>query len=164
VPCGGTSGGDHKCAAVTKPRFESIGHGALRGTVAAMAMTGMRALTIDLGVVEEPPPKAILRQRAKGLLRLAPRKHRRAAIELAHWSYGAGGGAAFAMLPDVVRQRPWSGPAYGLATWVAFEALIAPALGLSQAKELRLSERAAFAVDHLLYGLVLSEFRRQPRD
>jgi hypothetical protein len=44
--------------------------------------------------------------------------------------------------------------------WLGFELGIAPLLGLSQAKRLRLAERGALAADHLLYGLVLSERRR----
>lgn len=146
------------------PASERIAHAALRGAVAAMAMTGMRVLTTELGLVGEPPPQAILRQRARGLLRLVPRQRRRAAIELAHWGYGAGGGAAFAALPQVVRSRRWAGPLYGLVVWVSFEAALAPLLGLSQAKEPRPLERAGLAADHLLYGLVLSEFRQRPRE
>jgi hypothetical protein len=53
---------------------------------------------------------------------------------------------------------------YGLAVWLGFEMGIAPALGLSQAKRVRLVDRLALAADHLLYGLVLSEGRRRPRD
>jgi len=141
----------------------AIGRGAIRGAIAAMAMTGMRALTVSLGMVEETPPRAILRQRSMGLYRWVPRKRRRAATELFHWSYGAGGGAAFAALPEEVRQRPWAGPIYGLAVWLGFELCLAPALGLTQAKKPRRVERLAFALDHLLYGFVLSETRRGPR-
>jgi hypothetical protein len=129
-----------------------------------MAMTGMRAFTVDLGIVEETPPEAILKKRARGLIRRVPRDHRRAAIELAHWAYGAAGGTAFGLLPDGVRLKPWAGPMYGLVVWLGFEAGIAPALGLSQAKKLRVQERAALAADHLLYGLVLSETRARPRE
>jgi hypothetical protein len=143
---------------------ERIAHAALRGGVAAMAMTGMRVLTTELGLVGEPPPQAIVRQRAKRLLRLAPRRRRRAAIELAHWGYGAGGGAAFALLPRGVRDRRWAGPVYGLGVWAGFEVVLAPLLGLEQAKKPRPVERLALAVDHLLYGLVLSEFRQRPRE
>ena len=137
---------------------------ALRGAIAAMAMSGMRAFTISLGIVEESPPQAIFRQRARMLIHRVPRKRRRAAVELAHWGYGALGGAAFTVLPKTVRRRAWAGPIYGLATWASFEAVIAPALGLTQAKKLRVAERVALAADHLLYGLVLSEIRQQPRE
>jgi hypothetical protein len=129
-----------------------------------MAMTGMRAFTVDLGIVEETPPQAIFKQRARGLLRQVPRNRRRAGIELAHWGYGAAGGVAFAMLPQSLRGRAWAGPLYGLLTWLGFEAGIAPLLGLTQASKLRLAERTALAGDHLLYGLVLSEIRRRPQE
>jgi hypothetical protein len=42
-----------------------------------MAMTGMRVLTTELGLVQQTPPQAVSRQHARGaraLLRRAPRK------------------------------------------------------------------------------------------
>jgi hypothetical protein len=141
-----------------------VAHAGVRGSIAAMAMTGMRAFTVDLGIVEEEPPQAIFKQKARGLIRRVPRKRRRAVIELAHWGYGAVGGAVFGLLPAGVRRAPWSGPAYGLLVWLGFEAAVAPALGLTQAQRLRLAEKAALAADHLLYGLVLSEIRARPQE
>jgi hypothetical protein len=141
-----------------------VAHASLRGAIAAAAMTGMRAFTVDVGLVDQTPPQAIARQRAQGLLRRVPRGRRRAAIELAHWTYGAVGGAAFALLPEEVRRRPWAGPAYGLLIWVGFELCLAPVLGLKHAKRQRQGERAALAADHLLYGLVLSEIRARPQE
>ena len=141
-----------------------IAHASLRGAIAAAAMTGMRAFTVDVGLVDQTPPQAIAKQRAKGLLRKVPRGKRRAAIELAHWGYGAAGGAAYAVLPEAIRRQPWSGPAYGLVVWVGFELCLAPVLGLKQAKKQRPVERAALAADHLLYGLVLSEIRARPQE
>lgn len=139
-----------------------VAHGAVRGAVAAMAMTGMRAFTVNAGIVEEPPPQAIVRQRIPGMGRLRVRRGRRRVLEeLFHWAYGAGGGAAFAIMPRRIRRHAWSGPAYGLAIWLGFELAIAPALGLRQARERRLVERGALAADHLLYGFVLSETRRR---
>ena len=142
-----------------------IAHASLRGAIAAAAMTGMRAFTVDVGLVDQTPPQAIAKQRkARGLLRHVPRGRRRAAVELAHWTYGAVGGAAYALLPEGIRRQPWSGPAYGLLVWVGFEAGVAPMLGLKQAKKQRTVERAALAADHLLYGLVLSEIRARPQE
>jgi hypothetical protein len=140
-----------------------IVHACMRGAIAAMAMTGMRAFTVDLGIVEQTPPEAILKKRARGLIRQVPRNRRRAAVELAHWGYGAAGGATFSLLPESFRLRPWAGPLYGLVVWLGFELGIAPALGLTQATKLRLAERAALAGDHLLYGLVLTETRTRAR-
>jgi hypothetical protein len=134
--------------------------GALRGAVAAMAMTGMRTFTVNAGFVGQPPPQAIVRQRIPGMGRsLASRPRRRVLEEVFHWSYGAAGGAAFAALPQPLRAHRWAGPAYGLVIWLGFEAGIAPVLRLKQAGESRPAERAALAVDHLLYGLILSEGR-----
>ena len=140
--------------------------GAGRGAVGAMAMTGMRVLTTELGLVEQTPPAAVSGQRARGLralLRRAPRRQRRGLVEAAHWAFGAAGGAAFGTLPHADRRRAWAGPGYGLVVWLGFELGIAPALGLSQAKRVRLVDRFALAADHLLYGLVLSEMRRSAR-
>jgi uncharacterized membrane protein YagU involved in acid resistance len=145
-------------------RAGEIAHAGLRGAIAAAAMTGMRAFTVDVGLVDQTPPQAIAKQRANGLLRRVPRGRRRAAIEVAHWTYGAVGGAAYAVLPEGIRRQPWSGPAYGLLVWVGFELCLAPVLGLKQAKKQRPAERAALAADHLLYGLVLSEVRARPQE
>lgn len=135
-----------------------------RGVIGAMAMSGMRAFTVSVGLVQQPPPQAIFRQRAKGVLRPVPRRRRRAVVELAHWSYGAGGGVIFGLLPKRVRQgRRWVGPIYGLLIWLSFELGLAPLLGLSQSRKVRPVERTALAADHLLYGLVLSEGRARPR-
>lgn len=134
-------------------------HAALRGAIGAMAMTGMRTFTVDIGIVDQSPPQAIAKQRARGLIRHVPRRRRRAVVEVAHWSYGTLGGVGFALLPEQLRRRGWAGPAYGLGAWLAFELGVAPLLGLSQARRLRPLDRAALAVDHLLYGLLLSETR-----
>jgi hypothetical protein len=144
--------------------MNEVVHAAGRGAVAAMAMTGMRAFTVNVGIVEQTPPQAILKQKARGVMVFVPKKKRRAALELFHWGYGAGGGAGFALLPDEVRRRRWAGPVYGLAIWLSFELGIAPVLGLSQAKELRPMDRAGLAADHLLYGIVLGEMRARPQE
>ncbi|PZS09238.1 MAG: hypothetical protein DLM64_11045 [Solirubrobacterales bacterium] len=131
-----------------------------------MAMTGMRVLTTELGLVEQTPPQALGRQEAHGvraLLQRALPKRRRGIIEVAHWAFGAGGGAAFGALPRAVRRSPWTGPLYGLVVWLGFELGIAPALGLTQAKRARPVDRAALAADHVLYGLVLSATRPTER-
>ena len=143
-------------------RVGDVLSGAACGTVGAMAMTGMRVLTTELGLVEQTPPQAVSRQRARGmraLLRRAPRKQRRGMIEAAHWAFGASGGAAFGALPRGWRGRRWAGPVYGLVVWLGFELGIAPVLGLSQAKRARPVDRLALAADHLLYGLVLTATR-----
>jgi hypothetical protein len=142
---------------------EEVVHAALRGVIGAMAMSGAREVTVGLGLVKEPPPRAIARQKSRGLYRFAPRKKRQVAVELMHWGYGAGGGMVFGLLPAALRRRPWVGPVYGLLLWLGFEAVQAPLMGLDGAQELRPVERMTLAADHLLYGFVLSEMRARPQ-
>jgi hypothetical protein len=143
---------------------QEVVHAAVRGVIGAMAMSGMRELTNALGLIGEPPPRAIARQKSKGVFRAAPRRKRRAVVELMHWGYGAAGGAGFGLLPEKLRARRWVGPVYGLVLWLSFEAVQAPLLGLKQAHERRLVERVTLAADHALYGFVLSEMRARPQD
>ena len=140
-------------------------HGALRGAVGAMAMTGMRAFTADIGLVRETPPQSIAKKRrASGLMSYVPRSRRRAFVELCHWSVGVAGGAIFGALPDRLRRARWLGPVYGVGILVSYDFGIAPLLGLKQSKQPKATEQAALVADHLLYGLVLSEMRQRPRD
>lgn len=156
--------GEQQAADTGDGKAGEIARGALRGMIGAMAMTGLRSFTVSAGLVEEPPPRAILRQKSKGLFRVMPKRFRRAGQELLHWGFGAAGGAGFALLPEKVRMRPWVGPIWGLAIWLGFELGAAPVLGLSQAKNPRPVDRVTLAADHLLYGLVLSELRSRPRE
>jgi len=142
------------------PVFEVL-HAALRGAIAAAAMTGMRAFTVNVGLVKETPPLAIVKN--SPLSRVVPRKQRRAAVEILHWTYGAQGGAMFGLLPEGMRRRAWAGPVFGLVLWLGFETVLAPLLGIAHAKKPRPAERLSIAADHALYGFVLSEMRRRPQ-
>lgn len=140
-----------------------------RGIIAAMAMSAVRQVTTSLGLVQQTPPDAILKQRSLGLIVRRPRlayfvaRREVALVELAHWAYGGMGGAAFGMLPPSLTQRRWAGPAYGVLTWLTFELSIAPVLGLTHARRIRIVERLAFLGDHLLYGSLLAGDRRWAR-
>ena len=132
---------------------------AARGAIAAMAMTGMRTFTEEAGWLEEAPPDAVFSQDPKGVLAKVPESKRPIVIELSHWAFGAVGGVAFVMTPASVRKHPWAGLLYGLAVWGAFEAAVAPLLRLSQARQLRLVDRAMLAADHMLYGAIVAGSR-----
>ena len=137
------------------PRSQIVAHATAAGTVAAMAMTGMRAVTIRLGLLTQPPPDAVLKESAPGLLARVPIDSE-AAVELAHWAYGAVAGAAFGTLSRSIRRAPLAGPAYGLLIWALFELGIAPVLGIQHAKERPVAERLAIASDHVLYGVIVA--------
>jgi uncharacterized membrane protein YagU involved in acid resistance len=138
-----------------------LGTYALRGAIAAMAMTGMRVVTVGLNLLSKDPPEEIFEDALPQFLELVPREYRDEAIELAHWGYGAVGGATFALLPAAIRRHRWSGPAYGIATWSFFEGVLAPMLGLRKPLERPTSERAAIIADHVLYGLVVASRPRR---
>ena len=145
--------------------MSEVASGAIRGAIGAMAMTGMRTFTADVGLVRETPPQSIAKKRrATGVLSYVPRSRRRAFVEVMHWSVGVAGGAIFGALPDKLRRAPWFGPVYGLGILVSYDFGIAPLLGLKQSKRPKPGEQAALIADHLVYGFVLSEFRERPRD
>jgi ribosomal protein L34 len=141
-----------------------IVHATLRGVIGAMAMTGVRVLAVHAGLIREDPPSRLTRKRAHGFLAKVPRKRRRTVIELAHWSMGGAFGLLFGLLPDAIRRRAWSGPVYGVLMWMGFDAVVAPALGLTERDWPKGRERAVFVADHALYGFVLSEMRERPRE
>jgi hypothetical protein len=128
----------------------------VRGLIAAMAMSGMREFTANAGLLEKSPPEAIVeRHGPKRVQRLAA-EHRSAITELAHWCYGAAGGTAFGLLPRRLREDPRTGPVYGLCVWLAFELGIGPLLGVQYPEQRRLLHRAMLALDHIVYGIVVS--------
>jgi hypothetical protein len=135
------------------PDLSEVAHAAMRGAIASMAMTGMRVVTVSLGLVEQAPPQQLAGE---------SRGTRRVLVEVAHWGFGALAAAGFGALPRSWRERPWSGPMYGLVIWTGFEAT-APLLGLPHAGQAGVTQRLAIAADHLLYGFVLDETRRAPQ-
>jgi hypothetical protein len=121
-----------------------------------MAQTGLRRVTMGLGLVRRPPPERLAHEGVPTLLARVPPAYRTEAIEVAHWTYGALAGAAYAALPRSLRWPRWGGPAYGLAVWLFFETVLGPALlGLERSQERPLRERLAVAADHALYGAVV---------
>lgn len=136
---------------------------AMRGAVAAMSMSGMRALTTRLGLLGQTPPETVVSDRAPVFVRTLSKEKTEAAIVLLHWTYGAAGGAAFGALPARLRLQPWAGPVFGTLLWLGFETAIVPLLGLRMRRDRPVAERVALAADHLLYGIVLSELRRRPQ-
>ncbi|GAA3733703.1 hypothetical protein GCM10022402_12630 [Salinactinospora qingdaonensis] len=127
-----------------------------RGLVAAMAMTGVRTVTANVGLLERSPPEAIVHHRGPERVQRLAERHRTALTELVHWCYGTVGGVVFGTLPPRLRAHPWTGPAYGLAVWLTFEAGVAPLLGVRSASQPRVAARFVVAADHVLYGLVVA--------
>lgn len=121
-----------------------------------MAMTGVRMVTANVGLLEKSPPVAIVERYAPQRVDRFREEHRAAVIELAHWSYGALGGLLFSLLPMRMRADARMGPVYGLSVWLAFELGIAPLLGVNYPRQRRVLHRAVLAADHVLYGVVVA--------
>lgn len=141
-------------ADVSDARTATVTRSAARGLIASMAMTGMRQVTVEAGLLEQSPPDAVLKEEPTRLLARVPEKRRAMVAELAHWAYGAGGGAAFGLLPRSLRHRTWAGPVYGLLLWLGYEAGIAPLL--EEPGPRGPVERATLAADHVLYGVIVA--------
>jgi uncharacterized membrane protein YagU involved in acid resistance len=131
-------------------------HAMLRGVIGAMAMTGLRVFAVHAGLIREDPPSRLVRKR-RG-------RRPRWMVELVHWWMGGVFGIVFGLLPEELRRRRWSGPVYGLLVWLGFDAVIAPAMGLTERDWPKGRERAVFVADHLLFGFVLNEMRERPRE
>lgn len=138
-------------------------HASMRGAIAAMSMSGMRTLTVHLGLLGPTPPETVVGEHGpEGLGRISE-DTREVVIELMHWTYGAGGGAVFGSLPDAIRRHAWAGPLYGMLLWLGFQTVVAPLLRLPQESRRGPRERIALILDHALYGAILSELRRRPQ-
>ena len=121
-----------------------------------MAMTGMRRITVALGLLERTPPDVVVDASPS-----VPDERRDLSSELVHWAIGGAAGAAYPLLARRLGHRRWAGPAYGLAIWLGFEMLAAPVLGTPHARH-PVGGRLALALDHALYGAIVgSGFRRR---
>ncbi len=145
----------------TDRRSPTIAHSVIRGAVAAMSMSGMRELTVRAGLVDATPPEMITYEYAPESVRRLPRQPRDVLVVLAHWAYGAAGGIAFGRLPERIRSRLWAGPTFGVVLWLGFEVGVIPLAGLRFQHANTVSQRAALAADHVLYGLVLARRRHE---
>lgn len=121
-----------------------------------MTMSALREVTTSLGLLREAPPETLVREGTPDAIAALPQGTRQALTELAHWSYGSAGGAAYGLLPARLRRRPvLAGTAYGLGVWAAFEMALAPLLGVRNPQG-RVVGRITLALDHMVYGLVVS--------
>jgi uncharacterized membrane protein YagU involved in acid resistance len=137
-----------------------LARAAAQGAVAAMAMTGIRDMASSLGLVEETPPEAVMHHGASTVTEMVPPPKRPAAVELAHWAFGATMAVLFALLPARFRRHVWAGPLFGAVVWVAFESGIGPLLGLPRIRHTRVAERAVLLADHLVYGAMIGHQER----
>lgn len=138
------------------PGRRTVLRSSARGLAAAMAMTGIRTLTGNLGLLHKSPPDAIVERHLPPPMRRLPPERLDALTELAHWSYGTLGGAAYAVLPERAKGDRRVGPLYGLALWLAYEVVLAPLLDLRHTEQRSKRTRAMLALDHAMYGVIVA--------
>jgi hypothetical protein len=129
--------------------------GAAAGAVATAAMSAVMLAAGRLLPMGRQPPEAIVRQ-AGARTGAEPRGRLAEALAVvAHLGFGAGTGAAYALLPR--SRRPLlRGLAVGEAVYAVSYAGWVPALGaLPHATRDRTTRQAVMAAAHLLYGGVL---------
>ena len=107
--------------------------------------------TKNLGALRRTPPERVFDAAAPE----ADGRDRAVAQELAHWGFGAAGGAAYGALPAALTRSPATGVVYGLSVWAFFEVVLQPLLGPAGRHRRPVAERLALIADHALYGLVL---------
>lgn len=114
-------------------------------------MTGLRVVSKQLGLLGYSPPEAVLARIDDS----PAHTQDPVVVQLAHWTYGAAAGAAFAALPRTWQEHQLAPAGYGLAAWLAFRAGIAPLLHLHDPA--RAHHQPALVLDHLLFGYVVAD-------
>jgi len=135
--------------------IDALTRGAAAGTVATAAMSALMLAAGRAGLVGRQPPEAIVRQAGR-LAAVEPRGHlARALAVAAHLGFGAGTGAAYALLPP--SRRPLvRGMAVSTGVYAVSYAGWVPAFGaLPPADRDRAPRQAVMVVAHVVYGAVL---------
>ena len=135
--------------------LDDLTRGAAAGTLATAAMSALMLAAGRAGLMGRQPPEAIVRQ-AGALTAREPRGRLADALAAAaHVGFGAGTGAAYALLPRSGRPV-LRGVAVGAGVYAVSYAGWVPALGaLPPADRDRRSRQAAMLVAHVVYGAVL---------
>lgn len=133
----------------------SLVRGAVAGTAATAAMSGLMLGSRRLGFSERQAPEEVVR-RAGDLVGAEPQGRTADALaSLAHLGFGAGCGALHALLPRV-GPAPARGAALGLVVYAASYEGWVPAMGaMPPAHRDARDRQAVLLAAHVVYGLVL---------
>ena len=135
--------------------IEALTRGAAAGAVATAAMSAVMLAAGRAGLMGRQPPEAIVRQAGR-LTAGEPRGRLADVLAVgAHLAFGAGTGAAYALLPRSARPA-LRGMAAGELVYAVSYAGWVPALGaLPAADRDRPPRQVVMATAHLVYGAVL---------
>jgi hypothetical protein len=130
--------------------------GSLAGLAATIAMSAVMLAARRAGMMGKLPPERITEAGLRRLNIRASETSQNALSTLAHLGYGAGGGALFAALQRLLKDRmpPLAGGlGYGLLIWVVSYAGWVPALGIMPPPQRDRRRRpTAMVIAHLVYG------------
>lgn len=137
--------------------------GAVAGATATVPMTGVFLSARARGAIDTLPPTLIL-QRLVG-----PTRRRDRSAEVTRWAmvlhvaYGAGAGAAFAVLaPGARGRRAVLGPLWGVIVWlISYEGWLPAAGILPPAHRDRPPRARAIVIAHIVWGGALGLLSRR---
>jgi hypothetical protein len=131
-------------------------NGAVGGALATAVYSVVLIAGDRAGVLDEPPPKKIMRVLLPGS-KHRPKQGEGALSTIAHFAYGSAAGAVLAMLFRGERVPLPIGAAYGLAVWYASYQHWVPRLGAHPPISRDRPERQALlALGHMVYGTSLA--------
>jgi hypothetical protein len=134
--------------------------GALGGMIGALAMTGIRTLLVETGMVSEPLPHKVERRLAMQLGiddRLGARSEDLLA-QVQHLALGATFGIGYSLLRHRLNFPSSAAPLYGLFVYAANVAGLGPAFDLNRAPWRDDPPDVARQIFiHLIYGLVTAQ-------
>jgi hypothetical protein len=134
-----------------------LARGALAGFTATVLMSAAFGVAQLAGAIGRLPPRLIVDELVPAL----PRPARTALEWVLHFGYGAGCGAAYALLVRSSTGGAGAGTAFGLAVWAGGYEGWVPALGaLPPAHADDRSRAATILLAHVVYGAALGAAAR----
>lgn len=138
--------------------------GALGGIIGALAMTGIRTLLVETGMVSEPLPHKVERRLAMQLGvndRMSARSED-LLTQAQHLALGASFGIGYSLIRRRRELPFWAGPLYGLFVYAVNVAGLGPGLDLNRAPWRDDPPDVARQIFiHLIYGLVTAQSIRR---
>ncbi|TDC01259.1 hypothetical protein E1267_32445 [Nonomuraea longispora] len=130
--------------------------GAVCGSVATAAMSGVMVAGSRMGLMRDQPPKRIARAALPGR-KHDPKPGEGVAGALAHLGFGATAGALYGVLARGHRAPAAAGVGYALAIWASSYQGWIPGLGiLPPASDDRPGRQVVMVAGHVVYGTVLA--------
>ncbi|MBB5085313.1 DUF6789 family protein [Nonomuraea endophytica] len=135
--------------------------GAAAGVLATLTMSAVMVAGRRTGLMNEHPPKNIVRAMLPGS-KHRPKPGENMLAALAHLGFGAAAGATFGAVAGRHRTSAPAGAGYGLAIWLTSYQGWLPGLDiLPPISQDRPGRPAVMAAGHVVYGLTLARALRR---